>query len=77
MQKIRKIVQFQYQCKRAACRHVWWSKEESITRCPNCTRHNSAVAILEGQVPAPINKESHKNEGMIRRVAQEKYRKSY
>ena len=76
MQQTRKIVQYQYQCKRSVCSHIWWSKEDSITRCPNCTRHNSAIAILEGQMPVPIDHESHKNEGAIRRTAQLKYRKS-
>ena len=77
MQKTRKITQFQYQCKRNPCRHTWWSMRTDITTCPNCLRHNSALPLIEGQMPVPIDYESHKEQGLPRKMSQVKYRKTF
>jgi hypothetical protein len=77
MQQTRTITQFQFQCKRNPCSHTWWSMRSDITTCPNCLRHNSAVALMEGEAPVPIDYESHKAQSLPRKSAQIKYRKTF
>jgi hypothetical protein len=76
MQKSRLISEYQYQCRMSHCGNIWWSLRSDITRCPNCTRHGSAIPIIEGHEPVRVlNAEGHSAHSQARKDIHSAFRR--